>query len=261
MRLRGKIAVAAVVVATAVTGGAVFAMVNAGTASAVADGTPAEHGIFPFSVKFTMTNIPRPDGSKYNSACSGSLIAPQWVITAGHCFHDVNRKPVSGPPQYATTATLGKDDLADPGGHTLTVVDVRQAGVNDIALAKLSAPVTDIAPLTIATTAPRVGEPLELAGWGATSSTNPTPSTHLNLGTVQVDAVAATTADVNGIAPHPDTSACLYDSGAPYFLPLGTRHGMLVSVESNGPDCPHTTPETTSRVDVIAAWIKQQIAS
>lgn len=259
MRVRGRIAVAAIVMATAMTGGTVLAAINAGTANAVADGTPAEHGRYPFSVKFTMTNIPRPDGSTYNSACSGSLIAPQWVITAGHCFHDVNRKPVSGPPQYETTATLGKDDLAAPGGHTLTVVDVQQAGVNDIALAKLSAPVTDIAPLDVATAAPQVGDVLKLAGWGATSSTNPTPSTHLNLGTVAVDGVTATTAEVNGVAPHADTSACLYDSGAPYFVPLGARHGILVSVESNGPDCPHTTPETTSRVDVIAAWIRQQI--
>jgi hypothetical protein len=27
-------------------------------------------------------------------------------------------------------------------------------------------------------------------------------------------------------------------------------------VESNGPDCPHSSPETTARVDTVAAWIK-----
>jgi len=48
-------------------------------------------------VKLTMTHIPRPDGTFYDSACSAALISPSWIITAGHCFHDVNRNPVSGP--------------------------------------------------------------------------------------------------------------------------------------------------------------------
>jgi len=31
---------------------------------------------------------------------------------------------------------------------------------------------------------------------------------------------------------------------------------LLVSTESNGPNCPHTTPETTARVDINTSWIK-----
>jgi hypothetical protein len=30
----------------------------------------------------------------------------------------------------------------------------------------------------------------------------------------------------------------------------------LVSVESSGPDCPHSGNETTSRVDVVSGWIR-----
>ena len=176
------VAVAAVVV----TAG----LLSTGPADAVANGQPATPGTYPFVVRFTMTDIPRPNGTTYDSACSGALIAPQWVITGGHCFHNANRAPVSGKPIYRTTVTLGTVNLATSHGETRTIVDVRQSRLNDVALAKLSAPITDIAPLGIAPTAPKVGQHLELAGWGATSSKNATPGTRLNIGKVAVGSVA-----------------------------------------------------------------------
>ena len=84
----------------AIMGVLTVALLTAVPASAVAHGTLATPGQDPFAVKLTMTNIPRPDGTFYNSACSAALIFPTWIITAGHCFHDVNRNPVSGPTPY-----------------------------------------------------------------------------------------------------------------------------------------------------------------
>jgi secreted trypsin-like serine protease len=229
-------------------------------AHAIADGTPATAGQYPFAAKFTMTHIPRPDGTFYNSACSGALVAPSFVLTAGHCFHDVNRVPVSGPPLYATTVTLGTVDLSANPGETRNVVDVWQSPVNDIALVKLDTPVEDIAPLAVSPMPPRVGEQLEMAGWGATSDVNATPGTVLNTGEVAVGEVDPDTIGVHGVSPSPFTSSCLYDSGMPYFVPIGTKTGVLVSVESNGPSCPHDQLETTARADVVFNWIYQNIA-
>jgi len=104
---------------------------------------------------------------------------------------------------------------------------------------------------------PKKGEILRIAGWGADNSVDPVPGTHATTGQVQVSTVRTGTVGVHGYAPNPDTSACLYDSGAPYFLERANQAPLLVSVESTGPDCPHNQEETTSRVDNIIAWINQ----
>jgi secreted trypsin-like serine protease len=206
-----------------------------------------------------MTDIPRPDGSHYNSGCSAALIAPQWIITAGHCFHDVNRNPVSGPVPYSTTATIGRTDDADTNGYVISVVEDYQSPTNDIAVAKLASPVHGIRPLRLATGAPKAGEILRITGWGSLSDVNPTPATHLQTGQVKVTSITDTVVGVVGYAPEPTTSACVYDSGAPYFFE--PKHGAprLVSVESSGPDCPHDLVETTSRVDNLVHWILSTI--
>ncbi|HEX5993505.1 MAG TPA: trypsin-like serine protease [Jiangellales bacterium] len=254
-------------ITSGVIGGALVAAVasaailwSTGTANAIANGTPVPEGQYSFSAKLTMTDIPRPGGTFSDSACSGALIAPQWIITAGHCFHDINGRPVSGPTPYATTATIGRADLSSTSGYVVSVVEVRQAPRGDIALGRLASPITDIAPLSLTTSAPRAGDILRVTGWGATSSVDPVPATHLMTGQVRATRVTGQSVMVVGHAPAPDTSACLYDSGAPYFSESATGSVALVSIESDGPACPHSQEETTSRVDRIADWIRETTA-
>jgi secreted trypsin-like serine protease len=226
-----------------------------GTALAIANGTPVPDGHYPFATKLTMTKIPRADGTTYNSACSGALVAPQWIVTAGHCFHDTKGNRVSGATPYATTATVGRTDLAGTTGHVVKVVQVVQATKVDVALAKLASPVTDVAPLPLSTAAPKVGAILRVVGWGATGSTNPKPVTHLRTGQVKVKRVTSSLVYVVGYAPKTTTSACVYDSGAPYFSESASGAVALVSVESDGPACPHAKEETTVGIRSLASWI------
>ena len=250
-------------------------VLDATPATGIANGTLVSPGQYPFAVRLAMTHIPRPDGTFYDSACSAALISPTWIITAGHCFHDIDRVAVSGPVPYATTATLNtvagdqrghlgqRVDLVDllpaPGEHR-DVILVQQAGSTDIALARLSAPVTDVTPLGLSDSGPTAGAVLTIAGWGATSSFVPTPRMLLFTGQVKIQTVKSTTITVVGSYPAADTSACLYDSGAPYFTTPARSAPLLASIESTGPDCPHTSAETTARVDTIAAWIRTIVA-
>src|SRR3954447_24825829 len=124
-------------------------------AAAVAHRTAAAPGQFPFVVKLTMTAIPRADGTTYNSACSAALISRTWILTAGHCFHDVAGRRVSGATPYRTTATLNTVNTTRSPGESRDVVEVRQAPNGaDVALGRLSAPVTDVPPLALNTQRP-----------------------------------------------------------------------------------------------------------
>ncbi|MDX3191156.1 trypsin-like serine protease [Streptomyces sp. MN03-5084-2B] len=243
MRLRALLAAAVLTVSTAPA------------AWAVAHGSDVPPGQYGFVAKLAMTKIPRPDGSTYSSYCTGALVAPAWVLTTGHCFHDANRNRVSGKVPYPTTVTLGLTDEATESGVARKATEVLQAEANDVALIRLDSPVTTVPPLEVSREVPKVGQQLTLAGWGSLTAANPKPATRLQQGTVAVAKVDPTTVGVRGAAPEITTSACTYDSGAPYFT-----GNELVSVEATGPDCPHAGIETTSRADVIADWITTHTA-
>lgn len=238
---------------------AVFMVAQTMPANAIANGEEVPIGKYRFSVKLTMTGIPTADGGRRNSACSGALIAPQWVVTAGHCFRDANGVRVERPVADLTTATVGRTDLSGTEGYVATVIAVRQSPTNDLALAKIATPITDIKPLALSRMAPRVGEVVRLTGYGSTTSTNPAPVTRLRTGQLTVTSVAATTVGMAGKRPAPDTTPCPYDSGGPFFSERRNAPPLLVSVVSFGPSCPHTLEETTSRVDNIVPWIRSAI--
>jgi secreted trypsin-like serine protease len=227
-------------------------------AFAIARGADAADGRYPFSAKLEMTGIPTLDGSTRDSSCSGSLIAPHWIITAGHCFKDARDRHVSRPVAKKTVAIVGRADLSGSGGDEATVVEVHQSPTHDIALAKLDRAITDVAPVRIATSPPRTGSEVRLTGFGFTSGEEGSLPSRMQTGEFRVTSISGVSVGMSGIAPHANTSPCEHDSGGPYFTGPDSRP-TLVAVVSRGPDCPHTGADTSARVDTAATWIRSLI--
>lgn len=220
---------------------------------------PAPKPILPFNAKLSSQDIPAPGGGVRRGGCSGSLIAPQWVVTAGHCFHDLDDVRVSGVPPYTMTVTIGKLADSDPGGRVAEVVDVRQSPINDLAVAKLSAPVVGVTPLALADQAPPIGQQLKFAGWGSLSATVIAQSDHLKRGLFTVSAIGPATLEALPVVERTvENTPCPEDSGAPFFTSDDDRTGTLVAIVSTGPACPQPGAEIVARVDVQADWIREQ---
>jgi len=236
-----------------------IAPVQTAPASAIAFGADAADGEYEFSARLTMTGLPTAGGGTRNSWCSGALIAPRWVITAGHCFRDAGGRRVSRPVARRTVATVGRTDLGRRGGSAAEVVAVHQSETADVALAELGEAISGVTPLRVGATPPAEGEVLRLTGYGLTSGDESARTDRLQTGQFTVGDVSDTLIETSGREPRGDTSPCRHDSGGPYFREPPEGPAVLVAVVSTGPGCPHRGPDLSARTDNLAGWIADTV--
>ncbi|WP_170223952.1 S1 family peptidase [Cellulomonas cellasea] len=191
-------------------------------------------------------------------ACSGALLNESWVVTAKSCFVDAPDAVVAhGAPTLPTTATVGRTDLTGTAGHVVRVDRVVPHPDRDVVLAHLASPVTGVAGVPVATTAPVTGEELTVTGFGRTTTTWVPDTAHA--ATFTVAAVEAGTIGLQ--ADEPGATICKGDAGGPALRTTAGGAVELVAIHhtaSQGGCLGSTTTAqgaTETRVDDLRQWI------
>lgn len=236
----------------------------ASSASAVVGGRPVPPGRFRYVADILI------GGSTLG--CTGVLIAPDWVLTAGHCASitgSVSLGLVPSQPAWPSGAfkvELGTPYASGQGGevHTVSrvVVDNRYFvtnGVgNDVTLLKLAVP-SRVRPMLIAPPVPalwRAGRLGTIAGFGTTSENDATPPPQMRYahvpfttgaycaekypfgpGMIQNDGYYDPKTMVCAGYRKGGTDTCEGDSGGPLLSALPDGYPGLVAVTSFGDGC------------------------
>ncbi|XP_061444327.1 prostasin-like isoform X2 [Rhineura floridana] len=241
-------------------------------------GMNAQHGQWPWQVSLS-------DSVSNRHLCGATLIAPQWLITAAHCF-----PPRSKIENY--DVILGTFKLNDPPSD-LVVLQVEQVikhpdfteeegSKGDIALVKLKKAVTysrTIRPICLpasSVTFP-AGMKCTVTGWGNVllSTSLPTPK---NLQQLEVPIIGTDTCKcLYSRNPDPEDpyiihddmicagfgegkkDACQGDSGGPLSCRIGNAW-LMAGVVSWGDECgAPNRPGIYIRIPSYADWIKENV--
>jgi secreted trypsin-like serine protease len=223
--------------------------------SRIINGKPASTSTYPWMASIFILGGKDSDNG---GGCGGSLIAPNWVLTAAHCFLNEAGNAVAEDPASLTTVTLNTDNIADKAMGALERKAKRvlvhpnykpnsETSTNthdfDIALVELETSVS-LAPVRLYTGAIPAHLPAIVAGWGATKGDGTASSDTLlqtQLLTVTTEACKAAhegsiTANMfcaGGYADIDTSDTCQGDSGGPLFVNL-TQGAMQIGITSFG---------------------------
>lgn len=225
--------------------GAALALLAAAPAATAAPAPPSSDPIFSPTIigGGTASNAPWAARLFANGqqACSATIIAPQYVLTAKHCVS-------SGTISFR----IGSLDQTT-GGTTANAAQIYRHSGSDLAIARLDRSVSaTYAPLGTSTDV-RVNQTVQVYGWGATCTNQPEincQSRYLKYANVRVTSVNARDY-YNGVAVRAsriDGITAGGDSGGPMF---GNGRQVGVASTSDRQSVTNYTNVTTYR-----SWIR-----
>ena len=220
-------------------------------------------GKYPFMVAL----VHHGQGAWAGQFCGGSLISPEWVLTAAHC--------VVGETASTVDLIIGRHDLGSEEGERIPARKIIMHAAygdlsmaNDIALIRLMTPVT-YAPVLLPAdgSLEAAGTMLTVTGWGNTESVPewPTELREVQLPVVgDADCLEAYAGYANPpaalmvCAGATGMDSCQGDSGGPLFV-AGADGFTQVGVVSSGEGCglPGFPGKNTS-VAAFTSWITGQ---
>lgn len=197
-------------------------------------------------------------GDIYGYYGSGTLIAPQYVLTAAHVAQGVAN--TAGRVKIGNTV-YGTSQVFVYPGYKPSLFGTDQA--NDLAIYKLSSPVSGVTPIEINRTTPYVGQLLTLVGYGG-GGTGDTGSNGdygtKRVGTTPIDAVSSTLISWN-FDNNSESNTAPGDSGGPALVTLGGKY-YVAGITSGGDSTTASLGDHSfdTRVDVYASWIDSILA-
>ncbi len=199
--------------------------------------------------------------------CSGTLIAPNYVLTAGHCAFDERGRLLRDMSEIFVA--VGNEER---GARSITVHPDydNQAipcteGIPDASLIELDSPINSVAPIPLSSTPPAIGSQLLLVGYGmlGTGETGengqfPAAGT-LAYGYTTVDDLDSTFIIWRYKASRGGANTAGGDSGGPAFQTINDQL-VLQGITCGGTgNAQYGTESFDTRSDVLIDWLSQYL--